>query len=77
MGQYQFSSGDIGNIKLDSSGKGGLELETDLWSLGDDTTSNILNRSIIVHQGLGDYTSQPAGNSEARIGCGVIPKAKE
>ena len=71
-GSDSFHSGDIGNIQLDGDGKGSTELETDLWSIGGDSTTNILNRSIIVHGGVDDYQSQPSGNAGSRIGCGVI-----
>lgn len=73
-GSASFHSGDIGNINLDELGKGTMELETDLWSLGGDEKTNILNRSVIVHSGMDDYTSQSAGNSGSRIGCGIIMK---
>lgn len=73
-GTGSFHSGDIGNVSLDASGKGTMEIQTDLWSLGGDATTNILNKTIIVHAGVDDYTSQPAGNSGDRIGCGVIAK---
>ena len=71
-GSSTFHSGDIGNIKLDSKGKGTLLVTTDLWTLGGTTDKNILGKSIIVHGGTDDYKSQPAGNSGTRIGCGVI-----
>jgi len=71
-GSSSFHSGDIGNVKLDGQGKGSLTLETDLWSIGGDSTTNILNRAVIVHGGVDDYVSQPAGNAGDRIGCGVI-----
>ncbi|MEP6553823.1 MAG: superoxide dismutase family protein [Ferruginibacter sp.] len=74
-GSASFHSGDIGNISLDNTGKGSLELTSNLWSIGGDSTTNILDRAIIVHGGVDDYTSQPAGNSGARIGCGVIKKS--
>lgn len=70
MGAYH--SGDIGNVMLDGNGRGVLELETDRWSIGGDAKTDILNKSVIVHSGVDDYTSQPAGNSGNRIGCGVI-----
>jgi superoxide dismutase, Cu-Zn family len=73
-GTGEFHSGDIGNISLDSAGKGTFSLETDLWSLGGDSTTNILDRAIIVHSGVDDYVSQPAGNAGSRIGCGLIRK---
>jgi Cu-Zn family superoxide dismutase len=71
-GSAEFHSGDIGNVILDASGKGKVTLETDLWSIGGDINTNILDKAIIVHSGTDDYTSQPAGNAGTRIGCGVI-----
>ncbi|MEO6540707.1 MAG: superoxide dismutase family protein [Ferruginibacter sp.] len=73
-GSSSFHSGDIGNVTLDATGKGILELETDLWTLGGDEKTNILNRSVIVHSGVDDFTTQPTGNAGSRIGCGVIMK---
>lgn len=73
-GVGEFHSGDIGNIELDSTGKGTYSLETDLWSIGGDVQKDILGKSIIVHSGMDDYTSQPSGNAGTRIGCGVIEK---
>ncbi|MEO6288914.1 MAG: superoxide dismutase family protein [Ginsengibacter sp.] len=71
-GSSSFHSGDIGNVSLDANGKGSMEMETDLWSLGGDAKTNILNRSIMVHGGVDDFTSQPSGNAGTRIGCGMI-----
>jgi len=71
-GSESFHSGDIGNVKLDSKGKGTMTLTTDLWTLGGANDKNIIGRSIIVHGGVDDYKTQPSGNSGARIGCGVI-----
>lgn len=71
-GERNFHSGDIGNVELDASGKGTLELTTDRWTIGGDSTKNILNRAIIVHSGVDDYKTQPTGNAGSRIGCGII-----
>ena len=74
-GSAAFHSGDIGNVDLNAEGKGTLELETDLWSISaSDSTKNILNKAIIVHGGVDDFTTQPTGNAGSRIGCGVINK---
>ena len=51
-----------------------MELESDLWSIGGDPKKDILNKTVIVHSGVDDYTSQPSGNSGERIGCGLIQK---
>ena len=73
-GSASFHSGDIGNVTLDATGKGTMELETDLWTIGGDEKTNILNKSVIVHNGMDDFTTQPSGNAGTRIGCGVIMK---
>ena len=36
----------------------------------------IIGRSVIIHEGLDDFTSQPAGNAGAKIGCGKIEWAR-
>lgn len=36
------------------------------------TVCDVLGLSIVIHAGRDDYTSQPAGDSGARIGCGII-----
>lgn len=73
-GSNSFHSGDIGNVSLDANGKGSIDMETDLWSLGGDPQTNILDKAIIVHGGEDDYTTQPSGNAGTRIGCGLIQK---
>lgn len=67
-----FHLGDIGNVKLDSKGKGQLTMETFRWTLGGSWSKNILGKSIIIHGGMDDYKTQPTGNAGTRIGCGVI-----
>ncbi len=34
----------------------------------------IVDRSVIIHLGFDDFSSQPSGNSGKRIACGVIKK---
>ncbi|MGN0406880.1 MAG: superoxide dismutase family protein [Bacteroides sp.] len=38
------------------------------------TVPDIIGKTVIVHEGIDDFTSQPAGNSGKKIGCGVIYK---
>lgn len=37
-------------------------------------SSQIVGRSIIIHNSPDDFTTQPAGNSGERIACGIIEK---
>lgn len=71
-GEGSFHSGDIGNVQLDEKGNGKLTMISDRWTIGGDEKTNILNRAVIVHSGVDDYTTQPTGNAGSRIGCGVI-----
>ena len=65
-------SGDIGNIMLDATGAGEISITTNRWSIDSASDNTIIGRSIIVHDGTDDYTTQPTGNSGARVGCGQI-----
>lgn len=72
-GQPPFHMGDIGNITADSKGNAIMRLETNSWCVGcADSTKNIVGKSIIIHEGVDDFVSQPSGDAGARIGCGVI-----
>jgi len=66
-------AGDMPNLKADASGKATFSHDLEGVTLADGATS-IVNRAVVVHAGPDDYASQPAGNSGARIGCGVITK---
>ena len=76
-GQGNFHSGDIGNVELDAEGNGTMELTSDRWTIGGDSTTNILNKAVIVHGGVDDYTTQPTGNAGTRIGCGVVSQTNQ
>ena len=67
--------GDMGNIEADASGKATLDYLDHQMSLGDEEDS-VTGRSVVVHAKADDLKSQPAGNSGARIGCGVSGIAK-
>jgi Cu-Zn family superoxide dismutase len=64
--------GDLGNLHVDETGRGLLTITSPAWSLGDGTEYDILGRALVVHERADDLLTQPAGNSGARIGCGVI-----
>lgn len=36
------------------------------------TTQEIIGKTVIIHAGLDDFTTQPAGNAGAKMACGVI-----
>jgi Cu-Zn family superoxide dismutase len=63
--------GDLGNLKADENGHATGTVKVEGISI-DSGPDRILGRAIVVHAGRDDLTSQPAGNSGARIACGVI-----
>jgi Cu-Zn family superoxide dismutase len=67
--------GDMGNVEADASGKATLEYVDHQISLTTDDRS-VIGRSVVVHVKADDLKTQPAGDSGARIACGVIGRAK-
>ncbi len=64
-------AGDLGNIEVSQDGTGSLTEVTDRITLGTGDTS-VIGRSVILHEGEDDCTSQPSGDAGARIACGQI-----
>ena len=74
-GSAEYHKGDIGNFTADANGNGTIKFSTSEWCIGcDDETKNIIGKGLIVHKGIDDYTSQPAGNAGARQACSAIIK---
>ena len=71
-GAGEFHLGDIGNVTIGQDGTGAIALETDLWEMDTGSDRDVVGKSIVVHAGVDDFTSQPSGAAGARIGCGVI-----
>jgi Cu-Zn family superoxide dismutase len=67
--------GDMGNVEADASGVAKLNYLDHNMSLTNDQRS-IIGRSVLVHAKEDDLKSQPAGDSGARVACGVIGRAK-
>jgi superoxide dismutase, Cu-Zn family len=63
--------GDMGNVEADASGNAKLHYVDRQISLTNDAKSAI-GRSVVVHAKPDDLKTQPAGDSGARIACGVI-----
>jgi len=62
--------GDMGNIVADSAGKAHLDYVDSKIALSG--PNSVVDRSVIVHSGRDDLTSQPSGDSGKRVACGVI-----
>ncbi len=71
-GEGEFHLGDIGNMEVGEDGRGTVILETSLWTVGTGLPNDVVGKSIIVHGGADDFTTQPTGNAGNRLACGVI-----
>jgi Cu-Zn family superoxide dismutase len=68
--------GDLGNVQADHAGNAEVFVVKKEANLGDGPLS-FIGRSLIVHRGVDDLASQPAGNSGDRVGCAVIRRSRE
>jgi Cu-Zn family superoxide dismutase len=49
-----------------------MSLTVEGWSIGGADSTNVVGKSVIIHEKADDFTSQPSGNAGGRISCGVI-----
>jgi superoxide dismutase, Cu-Zn family len=64
--------GDLGNLDVAADGTGALERTSERWSVGTGLPNDVVGRAVVIHAGVDDLQSQPAGNAGGRVGCGVI-----
>lgn len=67
-----FHKGDIANMTVGNDGKGSMNLSIEGWSIGGADSTNIVGKSVIIHEKADDFTTQPSGNAGSRVSCGVI-----
>jgi Cu-Zn family superoxide dismutase len=60
------------NLVANADGTARLDVHLRGVTLGGNAADDIAGRSIVVHAAADDYPSQPAGNSGARVACGII-----
>jgi Cu-Zn family superoxide dismutase len=69
-------AGDLGNLQADSTGVANYRAEVTGISLGTGDDS-IIGKAVIVHEKADDLSTQPTGNSGARLACGLISKSPD
>ena len=68
-----YHRGDIGNFTADANMVGTLTMTTDEWCVDcGDADKDVVGHSIIIHDLVDDFVTQPTGNAGKRLGCGVI-----
>jgi Cu-Zn family superoxide dismutase len=63
--------GDMPMLVADANGNATLDATLDGVTIGSGP-GDIVGRAVVVHKDVDDFKTQPAGNSGARIACGVI-----
>ena len=66
-------TGDMPMLVADASGNATLTAELTLMRVGSGA-NDIVGKGVIVHKDPDDFTTQPTGNSGARVACGIIRK---
>lgn len=67
-----YHKGDIGNMRVGNDGKGTMSMTINGWSIGGADSTNVVGKSVIIHEKADDFKSQPSGNAGGRVSCGVI-----
>lgn len=67
-------AGDLPQLVADAGGVARLTVDAAQLAIGSGS-ADVLGRSVVVHAGADDFTTQPAGNSGPRVACGVIVAA--
>ena len=68
-------AGDLPNLEVDEDGSAQLTFHSKVVSLTLNEANSLFDEngsSIVIHELPDDYKTDPAGNSGARIACGVI-----
>ena len=70
-GSAERHAGDLPALKADAQGRAEIKARIDGVTIGSGS-ADIVGKGLIVHAMPDDYTTQPTGNSGARIACAVI-----
>ncbi|MEO5794322.1 MAG: superoxide dismutase family protein [Rhodoferax sp.] len=66
-------AGDLPSLQADASGSAKISYESTDLSV-DSGPHDVVGRGLIVHKDADDFTTQPTGNSGARLACAVITR---
>jgi Cu-Zn family superoxide dismutase len=66
-------AGDLPSLRANASGVASFSFESSTIALGTGP-ADVLGKGLVVHRDPDDYTTQPTGNSGARLACAVITR---
>lgn len=64
-------AGDMPSLVADANGRAVADFDMAGATL-DAGPNSLIGHAVVVHGGADDFTTQPSGNSGARVACGVI-----
>ena len=70
-------AGDLPNVIVDDAGRASIDLTTPRVTLDDTPPRGLFDAdgtALVVHAAADDQRTDPAGNSGARIACGVVER---
>ena len=67
---HPYHAGDMPPL-FGAGGRAFLAFLTDRF-----TVNEILGKTVIIHDGVDDFTTQPSGNAGMKIACGVISRVR-
>ena len=65
-------AGDIPNVTADAQGNATVDVVIRNVGVASGDTRDVVGKALVLHEKADDYTTQPSGDSGARIACGVI-----
>ncbi|HEY1628990.1 MAG TPA: superoxide dismutase family protein, partial [Tepidisphaeraceae bacterium] len=68
--------GDLGNLTADAGGNAHYVLTVNNLTIGSGAANDIVGHSLIIHAKPDDFSTQPTGNSGARVAGGIIELQK-
>jgi superoxide dismutase, Cu-Zn family len=70
-----YHAGDLPNLQIPESGRLEVQVFAQGLTLRDRQPNSLFDAdgsALVIHQGVDDYRSDPAGNAGDRIACGVV-----
>lgn len=68
---HPYHAGDLPPLFSNKNGYAFMQVLTDRFTLDE-----IIGKTVLIHERPDDFTTQPSGNSGARIACGKITKVE-
>lgn len=70
--QHPYHAGDLPPLFATRAGTAWMAVLTDRFRVRD-----VLGRTVILHEKLDDFTTQPSGNANGKMACGVITPSEQ